>query len=316
MKVISTFLFSEIHEQNVLWTKLSCESSGVDKWIAIESPYSFRGNPKPVNIKEILQEKRFEPFQDRINIITIQDNLFKENNLTHCEKDYFVVEKLSRAACMWSLDNYPDDTRVLVGDVDELIDFSNEARKNEFFKICKEYDGSWQAKQMKFWWDYDNLSFYPKYMPVHTLGSLRAGKTSFAPRNDHCKTIPSENMLAFEYAYSFDLAGNFSKVSTFSHDRYNQECIEQAWLGNSWHKTQARNERLGDQAWDWFETIELNETNAPLFVLENLDKLKVNTVNPDYATYRVANGFPPHPAMNMGFLMKNRIKKIYNYYKK
>ena len=199
MKVISTFLFAEKHEENVLWTKLNCESEGIDEWIIIESPFSFRGNPKPVNVKEILQQERFSPFLDRIFVITIENNLFAKYCKNHCEKDYFLVEYLSRKSCFSYLDeNYKDEDKIFVADVDELIDFSDKNRKREFFKICCEYNGAWQAKQLKFWWDFNNLSFYPKYMPIHTLGSLRSGSTSFEKRNDNCKMISSNKILAFE----------------------------------------------------------------------------------------------------------------------
>lgn len=317
MKIISTFLWSEEFEQNCLEIKLNCESECVEEWIAVESNYTFRGEYKGCSLFNVLSQQKFDKFRSRITIIPIVENLFEKLCTNHNEKNYFLVEFASRAACWDYVSNkYGDDTRVLVGDVDEVVDFSDLARRDRIFQIFKEKDRGVQLPQAKYWWGMNNLSFYPKYMPIHTIKSLRNRWTSFTHRNNNCEVINSDLLLCMEYAYSFSAKNCFRKCSSFSHDRYSQECIDNALLLNSWHRCLERNERLGADPYDWFETVEITENNSPKFILDNFDRLNPNTVNPDYAQLRARYGIQPHPALNYGFLGPNKIAKQCNYYKR
>ena len=320
MKVIDTFLFSDSFEANCLEIKLNCEAAAIDEWVLIQSPYSFRGDYKGVCAEEVLKEKRFDDFRDRVKVITIEENWFERVCTSHCEKEYFKVEFLSRASCWDYIQNkYQDDTRVIISDVDELIDFSDEARRAKFFDICsRKISKGFQLYQLKYWWDIDNLSFYPKYIPVHTISSLRLGTTSFTHRNNDCQQINDTDVIcAFEYAYSFSMDNNFKKCSTFAHDRYTTDSLTTSQILNCWHRDAARGEVLGRDVYDWFETIELNKYNTPSFVLENYDRFKVNTIDPKYASNRInLYGWNnPHPALTHGFLGKNKIAKRCDYYR-
>lgn len=320
IKVIDCCLISDIFEGNCLEIKLNCESDVVCEWVLIESPYSFRGEYKGACCETLLRQERFKPFLDRIKVITIEENLFEKLCQGHCEKEYFKVEFASRAAC-WDYirEKYEDDTRVLVSDVDELIDFADQKRRDKFFEICsRKISKGFQLHQLKYWWDITNLSFAPKYMPVHTISSLRLGTTSFTHRNNDCQQINDTDIIcAFEYAYSFSLEDNFKKCSTFAHDRYTVGSLHRSQMLNCWHRDAARGEVLGRDVYDWFETIELNEYNTPKFVLENLNRFKINAIDPNYASNRVnIYGWTnPHPALMYGFLGKNKIAKQCNYYR-
>lgn len=311
MKVINTCLFSEAHEANVLEIKLNCETLCMDEWIFIQSPYSFRGEYKGVCLEELLKEERFNPFKERIHIITIEENLFDKVGREHSEAGYFQVEHHSRMACSdYIFSKYTDDTRVVVGDIDELIDFSSSSRRDEFFRLCNQTDKDLQLIQNKMWWNFNNFSAYPKHLPVRTISSLKQGWKYF--RNEGCDTAVTDQLLSMEYSYCFDLAGNIRKTSTFSHDRYRAEHLERAFFLNSWHKRD--HEQLG-QAWDFFETIELNPDNSPQYVLDNFDRLDTKTINPDYAEARVRmlGMHYPHPTERVGMLGNNKIDRRYHY---
>jgi len=317
-KLIDTFLFSEQFESNCLEVKLNCGSEYIDEWIAIQGDYTFRGEYKGSCLEELLKEERFAKFRNRIHVITIKENLFERICTGHNEKNYFLVEYASRKAC-WDYirSKYDDSTRVLMSDVDEVLDLSDADRRSEFFTISAANE-AWQTRQLKYWWNYNNLSTYPKFLPIHTVGSLASGRTGFEKRNDHCKQVPSKNLLAVEYSYSFSPLENYRKCSTFSHDRYNLECIEQALFFNTWHKTRERGEILGDQPWDWFETIELTPENTPNFVLENFDRLDTKTIDIDYAENRKKhfNLQYPHPAEQYNLLGSNKIARQCHYYRR
>lgn len=315
MQIIDTCLWSEPHEQKCLEVKLNCEAELVTEWIFIQSDYTFRGEYKGCSLEKVLSQPQFSPFKDRIHIISIKENLFERLCKSHCEEEYFKVEFASRQACWEYISSkYNDETRILVSDVDELIDFSDSNRRDEFIKICKN-KSSWQAKQLKYWWGYANISFYPKYIPIHTIKTLKDGKTSFTHRNNGCDMVEGNILLAMEYSYSFSPSENFRKCSTFAHDRYNQECINEALYFNTWHKTDQRQEKLGSSIYDWFETIELNEYNSPRFVLENFDRLDPKTINPNYAEERknILGLQYPHPCEQHNLLRGNKIDRRYHY---
>ena len=124
---------SEQFESNLLEIKLNNESNGVDEWILIESEYTFRGERKGCCAKEVLSEKRFDKFRDRVKIISIEENLFEKLCQGHCEKEYFKVEFASRAAC-WDYirDKYEAEDKIIIGDVDESLDLSNKDRMDLF----------------------------------------------------------------------------------------------------------------------------------------------------------------------------------------
>lgn len=311
MKVINTCLFSEVHEANVLEIKLQCESLCMEEWIFIQSPYDFRGQQKGTCLEELLKEDRFSPFKDRIHIITIEENLFDKVGKEYAEKGYFQVEHYSRMACAdYILNKYSDDVRVSISDVDELIDFSDANRRDRFFEICRGTDKDIQLTQPKYWFNFNNFSAYPKYLPVRTIGSLRSNGWPYF-RNDHCESI-NEQWLAFEYSYCYSAEGNMRKCETFSHDRYRMEHLERAFLLNTWHKRD--HEQLG-QAWDFFEAIQLTEDNSPQYVLDNFDRLDTKTINPDYAEARVHHlGLHyPHPIERVSLLGNNKIDRRYHY---
>lgn len=311
MKIIDSFLFSELHEKELLRIKLECESELVTEWIGIESKYDFRGNYKGAFLNDVLKEDQFDQFRDRIHVITIEENLFDTVGKEKCEKGYFQVEHASRMSCSeYIFSKYNDEDRVIVSDVDESIDCSRPDRRDLFLKICQSSDKDIDIPSLKYWWNFSNLSAYPKNTPVRTIGSLKNGWNYF--RNAGCEVIKTDLILSFEYSYCFPGDGNLKKVSTFSHDRYKPEHLERAWHYNTWHKRD--HERL-DQAWDFFEIVELNESNSPNFILDNFDRLDTKLINPDYAFARVSElGLKyPHIAEQHGLLGSNRIDRRYHY---
>lgn len=316
MKIIDTFLISEEFEADLLYIKLINETEGVHTWIGIESNTTFRGESKPFCLENILKQDRFFPFKDRIYVISNTEPIL-DPSLPAVEKSFFTAEFKSRSLCFDYLkENFSNDDYIILSDVDESLDFSRPDRRDLLFKIFNENNAGIEIANLKYWYQPNCLNFDPaKRIPAKPLGMFKENPGFFAHRNNHSKTINTDLILGFEYAYNFSLTNNFRKCSTFAHDRYTIKCIEQGLNGCHWHKCPERGERLGDQIWDWFELIELNENNSPNIVLENFDKFNPNTVNPNYSEVRRRQyGMQyPHPVEQHGLLRGNKIDRRYHY---
>ncbi len=316
-KIISTFLISEEFEDDLLYIKLKNESEGVDNWVAIESDTTFRGDYKGLCVDKILQQDRFASFVDRIHVISNTEPIL-DPSLPKVEKSFFTAEFLSRSLCFdYIKDAFSDNDYVILADVDESLDFSDASRRDQLFNIFNSHDEAIQIRNEKFWYQPDCLNFDPeKFIPAKPLGQLKENPNLFSHRNNHCKRIVTEIPLAFEYAYCFSEDNIYRKCTTFAHDRYTRECITRGLAGCHWHKCPERQEVLGHQ-WDWFEIIELTEKNSPKYVRENLDKLNPNTINPEYAKFRVMNyNIYPHPIEQAGLLRGLRISRDRHYYRR
>lgn len=57
-------------------------------------------------------------------------------------------------------------------------------------------------------------------------------------------------------------------------------------LTNHWTKSAARGERVGERPTDWFEKVELDEHNSPVYVRDNLDRLRTGLIPVDYRRNR------------------------------
>ena len=80
MGIISTFLFSDPSESDLLWVKLNVEKLIVKKWVIVEGTFSHKGVHKGTCLREVLKEPRFLEFANRIEIIICNQNLLLSSN--------------------------------------------------------------------------------------------------------------------------------------------------------------------------------------------------------------------------------------------
>ena len=106
-RVYDTFLFSD--ELDLLEARLTELDDSVYRWVLVESPVNFRGDPKPLHYQE--NQDRFAPWKDRI-IHVIAD-------LEGC-KDCWARENASRDAIKQGLGGLGYDDIFLLSDVDEI----------------------------------------------------------------------------------------------------------------------------------------------------------------------------------------------------
>lgn len=315
-KIISTFLYARKYEHQVLKAKLNCEYEIVDEFIGIESAFDLHGNPKPLCLNEVISHSDFDPFRDKLTILSCKKNLYPSG--PYDEQNNLLCEFNSRAYC-WDYikSKYNDDDWVLMQDADEMLDFSHSQRRQILMDYFNNYQEGIQIFNQRMWWDWDNIAIYQKFIPCHKIGALKERERPFDHRNRHCKMLNPDIVCAFEYSHCFDSPSNWVKVTTSAHDKYTEEVMNNAYRYNTWHKSPQRNEHL-QYPLDFFETIELNESNSPKFVLDNIAKLKVNTIDPAYAENRVCylNLPYPHPLEQHGLLNGNKIQRSYHYFRR
>ena len=312
MKIVSTFLFARAYEVNVLLCKLHSEYEWVGEFIGIESKYDTHGNYKGLTLNKVLEGKEFEPFLDKITVLSNVESFYSGD---YDEQNNLLCEFNSRAYC-WDYvkGKYSDNDWLLLEDADEMLDFSNPQRRDILLDIFKKESGSIQIPQQRMWWDFDNLSLYEKYEPCHQVGKLKEIEHPFHHRNKNCKTVHTPTFCAYEYSHCFSRDENWIKVTTSAHDKYQKSTMDSAYSLNTFHKEPNRGERLS-YPHDFFETIELTQENSPKFVLDNIEKLRVSTIDPNYGENRkITFNCHPHPCFQYNLLKGNKIKNDYFSY--
>jgi hypothetical protein len=289
-QLIDTFLFSEPHEADLLFLKFELEQFYVDKWVIQENAYTLQGDHKGLHAQDVLSQERFKPFLDRVVLLSA-NTLINQNDKR--EDVNFIRENWQRQLCReYICENFTDDSVVMVSDTDEMIDFTSHYRLNEFKRIVENHKNKPEPVyigRMRYWYDYDNRCFLPniripivpvswvKHVP-HILSSVR---------HNHGITYDAgEKPIAFEYSYVFKQADDvWRKKCTYAHTNFTRESIEIALECNHWPRAKERGESVGDK-FDFFEIVELNEDNSPMYVRKHLKEMKTNIVNPNYKENR------------------------------
>ncbi len=315
MKIVSSFLYAREYESRVLLAKLHSEYEYISEFVAIESAYDTHGNWKGLCLEKVLQGEEFKPFLDKITVLSNENSFYPDG--PYDEQNNLLCEFTSRAyAWPYIKSKYENSDWILTEDADELIDMSNPKRRDILLDIFKKESGSIEIPQMRMWWDWDNWANYTKNEPCHQVGKLKETEHPFHHRNRNCKTIHTPIWTAFENSHCFSAPENWIKVTTSAHDKYQQSTMEAAYRLNVFHREVNRNEYLRYPV-DFFETIDLDENNSTKFILDNIEKLKTNTINPNYAENRkIELNIHPHPCLQHNLLRGNKIRDDRNYFKR
>jgi hypothetical protein len=293
MKLVDTMLFSEEYEKDLLLLKLKLSNDCIDEFIICENAYSHQGDYKGHNAKAIVEnDARFEPYGHKITVIE-GNKQFTVIDKTKMQDDIaFICENWQRGQAKdYFLNKYSDEDWLILHDVDEMFDFTDEKRKADFFEnLQKATEGFLVAPRLRYWYDFDNkfsllygsplcTKDYIKKHNHQTLSQIRT-EISTLPL-DGWKTIP-----AFEYSSCFDANHILRKLQTTAHTGISHQDLKQALRCN--HRTihGFRKERLRPTKKYFFETIELNEENSPRYVRDNLQLLKTHNIDKNYEANR------------------------------
>jgi hypothetical protein len=316
-KLVSTFIYYDKHEKNVLLCKFHSEYEMVDEFIGIESAYTLWGNYKGLSLESLLKDKEFKPFLDKITVLSSHESLYPQG-VVHNEQNNLLCEFRLRGYCWDYIRNkYNDNDWIFLEDADEMLDFSNPKKRDILLDGFKKHTKGIQWQNLRWWWDFDNLNLNPdKYIPCHKIGQLKELERPFHNRNYFCTRLEPEIVCGVEFTYCFPRDGNWKKLTSGAHDKYREESLDKAYVYNMWHRESQRGESI-QYPLDFFETMELTPENSTKFVMDNLERLKINAIDPNYAENRkTVFNCNPHPCLQHNLLRGNKIRNDRNYYKR
>gem|GEM_PF-1027747 len=297
MKIVEAFLFSEEYEKELFLLKCLLSYKHIDEWIVCENAYTHQGEYKGLVAKEIIAaDARFEPFRNKITVIEGNRQFYKIDKSKFQDDLTFQCENWQRnLAYEYFIVKYQDDDWIVIHDVDEMLDFTSEARVNEFFdKLNSEKKGIINVPRLRYWFDFDNQykvlynstlckKSYLVSNPSVSLSFLKTKYNVFKEKGWY-------NIIAFEYSSCYGFNSIVRKLDTTAHTWYNKEDLKTALENN--HKIMKPHnikKHLRPNKYCFFETVVLNEKNSPLYVRENLQQLKTNIVDKNYEINRKIN---------------------------
>lgn len=214
--IIDCFPF--YNELDMLDCRLEYLYNHVDKFALCESNFTHVGNPKPLYFLENIS--RYQRYLDKILYVPFFINR-KEYVFPDGSFDIWKIELGQRHQLVTALVPYPDDTVVMISDLDEIPNI-------EYIPtICKELD-----TQLMVHMGYDlfqfNLSykfrdrrwFHPvagkkRDMLIHGPNAFR---TTLSSTTYHCTWLDNSG---WHLSYFMDAAGLSNKLKNFAHQEYN-----------------------------------------------------------------------------------------------
>nr|WP_294900903.1 hypothetical protein [uncultured Pedobacter sp.] len=318
-KIVSTFMFSEPHEQDLLWLKFNVEDAFVNEWIITESTYTFQGKSKSLYLEDILSQPRFKRFKEKVHYIVVEKNYnfefepklkdiikrrIKRSLISALKKQYelvsyaelasFNAEINQRGACVnYIKSKYSAEDIVLTCDTDEIFDL-NKDKKTEFLKIISDNSTPFYLKREIFCYDFDNytnrLRFSPiiKVKDVSTIEDLHEIRH---PKPSNRNIITTEKPLIFEFTFCFSKDAIVKKLSTFAHvTDLNEKSLDFCFDNNiSLISPGQINENYRNAKDNFYFKIQPSKFAFPMFLMENFEFFRTGIVNPNYLEVRADN---------------------------
>lgn len=317
-KIISTFMFSEPHELELLWLKFNVEDNYVHEWVIIEGEFSFQGKRKDKFLNKILEQSRFEKFRHKIHIIELESNYnfdyepsFKDllkrkvkrwlnHNMNknyefvpYAEHASFHAEINQRGAGFAYLKSkYAPDDLVIACDADEIFDFHG--LKGEYLEeLVKKNQTPFYVPREIYCYNYNNRTCRKRYGPIAELKDFTSVKSfqNIKHPSGEKNIIETEMQLIYEYTFCFSKQAILQKLSTFAHvtdlDQASVEfCLENnitlinpANLDTAYLKNKE----------NFYELIKEEDLDAPKFLKDNFAHFRTNVVHLDYLESRKQN---------------------------
>ena len=189
MAIISACMFSQKSEIELLYAKVVTEDSLVKNWVIVEGAYSFRGDPKPLILKELLlNDTRFKDYIQRIHVVEVRKNFLEDfkygvkyllrkkfeifirkfffSGHVHVqrlllEKKYMIAEGASRDSAIPKIMDLATSSNdwILISDLDEILNLSNDSIYNLMIQIMKSKELFHMLYRQKFIFDFDNAEY-------------------------------------------------------------------------------------------------------------------------------------------------------------
>jgi hypothetical protein len=291
MRIVDSFLFSEVYEKELLLLKFILEDSGIHEWVIIENAYTFQGEYKGLNARRLIEsDERFATYRHKISYI-------EKEQPTKVLPRHEVLDELSYEVEYWQRDlaqeyflkQYDNEDWIMIADVDEMIDFTDIERKNELYDRLKRSIGLLVVPTKRYWFDFDNEY---KLLISNTMCSkeylVKTGKELHEIRRDNRKIAKDrwKHVVQFEYSTCYNAEHILRKFYTSTHTGFTPNDLEQSLRCNHRPVYEVRGTKPENSELYFFETVKLNETNSPKYVRENLTILKTNNIDINYKQNR------------------------------
>jgi hypothetical protein len=310
MAIISACMFAQKSEIELLYAKVVTEDSLVESWVVVEGAYSFRGDPKPLILKELLlKDIRFKDYIQRIHVVEVRKNFLEDfrygakyflrkkfeilirklffGGHVHVqrlllEKKYMYAEGNSRDSAIPKILDLSTSSNdwILISDLDEILNLSNDFIYKSMIQIMKSNELFHMLYRQKFIFDFDNLDYQQRFTPFINVELLksRGSLTAFRGRIDGVAQIQFPYVT--EYTFCFDLDGLFDKYAKAPHPSPTKESVLKALSVNSMPRFDDLEELR------WYKKIDTSDYIIPKYIKDNLSVLKTNIIDDNYELNR------------------------------
>src|SRR6266536_1576554 len=283
-RIVDSFLFSEPYEKELLLLKLQLENKGIDEWIILENAYTLQGAWKGFHAKQVIQsDERFLPYLSKIVVIEKEYKTKLLPRHVMMDEFSFQAEHVQRDfAYEHFINSYNSCDWIMISDVDEMMDFTDNSRYNELIsKMQSSNDGLLKVPTKRYWYDFDN-----EYRVL--IGNAMCNKKYLLANNKKLSQVRFENrcilrkgwrnIIQFEYSGCFDKEFMLRKFYTSTHTGLGPEELEKSLLYNHRPVSPAYIDKIRKDKKFFFETVKLTEYNSPAIVRDNLNKYKTHSV--------------------------------------
>lgn len=311
--IFSTFLFSDPEEIDLLAIKIETEKYLVKEWIVVEGRYTFRGKPRNLILRELLnKDPRFNEHRDRIHILECDENFFESfkhakktlllkffelsirkifnihytsTRRTFQESRFFHVEKCTRDfATSKILElSVTDEDWILISDVDEILNTEDTEIRKSLSSVMQSRDLFVMLKRQRFIFDFDNFDSQLRFTPLVNVSLIRSGGSKISEFRLRSDGVPKVNLpYLVEYCFCMSLDAIIRKLTTFSHVGTTRDFVEFAMKVNGTFLMPDSD--LSEIS--WLERIDISDLQVPSYVKKNFSKLKTSNVSSEYRQNR------------------------------
>lgn len=309
-------MFSEPHEQELLWLKFNVEDEFISEWVIIEGGYTFQGKRKEKYLNLILSQPRFQKFIEKIHYIEFEDNynfnyepsfitLLKRkikrwlnsnfgksyDQVPYAELASFYAEINQRGAALDYLKSkYSHDDIVILCDADEIFDFNGE-KGLELEGLLRTNSTPFYIRRDIYCYDFNNKTYRERFSPIVKLGDLKNIVSCHKVRHPSINSrriVSSESRLAYEYTFCFSKDAILKKLTSFAHvtdldERSVEFCLE--------NNISFVNPTKIDCAFkmddvNYYELISQEKLDSPKFLIDNFNQFRTGVVSLNYSDKR------------------------------
>ena len=226
--IIDAFIF--YNELDILEMRLREYYDYVDVFILVEMPKTHTGKDKPLYYAE--NKARYSQWASKIHYVLADGvppiTAYTDDDLKDCKKGTWVLENYQRNGIGHALKDYPDNSIVMISDVDEFIQreylplldtilpcYINGTTTNcsvPFISVEQEF----------FYYNFNSRKREYWYGTVLSYNGIAKALTPQVLRDNRCRTA-SLKKAGWHCSYFMTPEGIANKLQSFTHQEFNKE---------------------------------------------------------------------------------------------